>query len=410
MSLFQKSTIVIIVFLTIFLNVKIVLARDTYNLDKYISYFYNRYSKHFDNFGLKYSSSEYGIKNFKEPETSREWMAIASYYKYRSINGSAMETEILVNAIDKAYQYLSNKNPINQSFEDAESYFLLIRIFEINPLIITDEKKQKILNLIANYAENGILANDTENRAIISATHWQYIINYIFKNQTISSIEKHYYDYLIKKKIDYSIKECITNSGWYFENKFKNFSVHYHTVSAFMLMLYGDMVKDQRYLALAEKMYYNIKKISFKNGMVEARLGHRPLGLGSQFYLMQGLLGKYFNDADYSVYLFYAQGHRFFSDKRHPDRLEFHSTIEKSESAFHDDYAFSDKSELGLTIEKLRDINLDFKYYFDNQISKSNDNYFKIENNGQIIIMNNKKNTLGSYGNWSHIYQYAERN
>ena len=157
---------------------------------------------------------------------------------------------------------------------------------------------------------------------------------------------------------------------------------------------------------IKKTVFKNLKKISFKNGMVEARLGHRPLGLGAQFYLMQGLLGKYFDDPDYSVYLNYAKGHRFFSDKQHPNRLEFHSTIENSTPQFHDDYAFSDKAELALTIPKLHNINANSKHYFDNSIQEYKDNKFDISNTGNRIIFNKIKNVLGSYGNWSHIYNF----
>ncbi|MFH1610682.1 MAG: hypothetical protein ABIA91_02215 [Patescibacteria group bacterium] len=115
------------------------------------------------------------------------------------------------------------------------------------------------------------------------------------------------------------------------------------------------------------------------------------------------MLGQYFDDDDYKVYLFYASGNRFFSDKKHPNRLEFHSTIENTDPDHHDDYAFCDIAELGLIISKLKDINLEHKYYLSNPIKYSKDNTFRIYNYGNLIFFNFKKNLLGSYGNWSHI-------
>ena len=56
------------------------------NLDNYVEYFYNRYSKHFDQFGLIYSTPEYGIEEFTEPEKIREWISLISYYKYRGLS------------------------------------------------------------------------------------------------------------------------------------------------------------------------------------------------------------------------------------------------------------------------------------------------------------------------------------
>ncbi len=79
------------------------------------------------------------------------------------------------------------------------------------------------------------------------------------------------------------------------------------------------------------------------------------------------------------------KGHRFFSDKQHPDRLEFHSTIENSDPQFHDDYAFSDKAELALTIPKLQNVNFSSKYYFDDPIQQSSDDSYNIK----IQVINN---------------------
>ncbi|MFH1890217.1 MAG: hypothetical protein ABIJ91_01455 [Candidatus Kuenenbacteria bacterium] len=402
--------IVILILLIIFLTPNFCQAYEYANLDYYVSYFYNRYSKHFDNFSLKYKSPEYGITDWKTPETPREWMSLASYYKYKSLQGDINAKQALRSAIQNGFLASFKKPAYAQSFEDAESYFLMIRIFEEDNNLINSFEQKKILYQIRSYIEAGIKAQDTENRAIVAAAHWQYIVDYLHKKNILKDNQKRYFDNLIKVKIDRAIENCINDKAWYFENNWKDFSPHYHTVSAFMLMVYGALTQQDKYLAIAKEMYYNIKKISFKNGMTEARLGNRPIGLGAQFYLMQGLLGKYFDDEDYTVYLFYAGGHRFFSDKQHPDRLEYHSTLENSDSQFHDDYAFSDKAELGLTIEKLHNINLNFKYFFTHPIQESKDKYFVIKNTGTSIVFGNKIGILGSYGNWSHIYQYAEHN
>ena len=37
------------------------------SLDNYVNYFYNRYSQHFDQFGLIYALPEYGVEEFTKP-------------------------------------------------------------------------------------------------------------------------------------------------------------------------------------------------------------------------------------------------------------------------------------------------------------------------------------------------------
>ncbi len=199
---------------------------------------------------------------------------------------------------------------------------------------------------------------------------------------------------LIKVKVDQAIEQSIVEEGWYFENQKRDFSVHYQVISAFMLLVYGDLTQQNNYVELAEKMYYNIKKMSFTNGMVEARIGSRPIGLGTQFYLTMASLGKYFNDDDYRVYLSYASGNRFFSDQQHPDRLEYHSTMKGEIPNYHDDYAFSDIAELGLLFENIKDLNLNQKKYFNKPINKSRDEHFRIINKDNKISINNKSYSM----------------
>ena len=339
------------------------------------------------------------MENFKNPVTAREWISLASYYKYRDDEKSK---DIIHDAIIEAYREISSRPAYTQSFNDAEALFLIIRLIEKDQNILSYIEKERIFDLMTYYLEQGINAKDTENRAIIAGTHWQYITDYLYSKKRI--INKEHFDKLIKEKINKAIQNSINIDGWYFEEEMKSFTPHYHVVTAFMLMVYGDITNQKDYINLAEKMYFNIKKISFINGMVEAKLGHRPVGLGAQFYLMQGLLGKYFNDDDYKVYLFYASGNRFFSDKQHPNRLEFHSTLEFTKPNYHDDYAFSDAAELSLIIDRLKNINLYYKHYFDEPIQSSNDKYFKIKNFNNKIFINNKINLLGSYGNWSQLF------
>ncbi|MFH0814859.1 MAG: hypothetical protein V1902_02130 [Candidatus Falkowbacteria bacterium] len=371
-------------------------------LSSYVEYFYDRHSNYLDG-GLQYAAPDYGITTFKKPETAREWMALTAFYKYRAMNNDAKAKIIIQQGIWNAYDDLVQRPPHTQSFADSEAQFLMVRMIESVPSLLTEKEKSKVLSLVKGYIEGGILAKDLENRAIVAAAHWQYLVNYLYENNFIDGQTKQEIDGLLFAKINAAIKTSIDKNGWYFETKQKLFSTHYQVVSAFSLLAFGSMTNEQKYLDLAKKMYFNIKKISFINGLVEAKIGHRPIGNGAQFYLMQGLLGKYFGDEDYKVYLFYGSGNRFFSDKERPNRLEFHSTIEDSAPRYHDDYAFSDAAELALTLPALDDIDWTGKYFFDNPARAFFADLLKIKNSGKTVIVNNRKFILGTVGNFSKI-------
>lgn len=374
-------------------------------LDKYGEYFYNRYSRHFDENGLSYASPTYGVEDLKEPVSAREWMSLASYYKYRAQNGDEKAKQVLIQAIGRATDEIQKRPAYTQSFNDAEALFLIIRMIESIPGVLSDEESNSLLIYLVKNIEEGIKANDTENRALIAGAHWQYIVDYIFSHGFISKEQKNHLDELIKAKIDKGITESIAvQEGWYFEGSDKAFSVHYHAISAFMLMVYGDFTNQVAYTELAKKMYFNIKKISFSNGMVEARLGNRPIGLGAQFYTAMGLLGQYNGDPDYGVYFLYGGRNRFFSDKEHKQRLEFHSTIQFSEPQYHDDYAFSDVLELGLVVKNLKDTPVLYRDRMSQPIVKSKDTYFTIRNFGTIILVNNHINVQGNSRVKSYIF------
>lgn len=373
------------------------------SLDTYLKYFYDRYSQNFDVNGLEYINPSYGITTYKKAQTFREWAALASYYKYRAESGCEYANNLLKEALLNGINELKSRPAYSQSFNDAEAIFLTLRITEDLPNLLTDNQKNDFLSLLKKNIEPGINARDTENRALVAASHWQYINNYLYDQKIISLTYRNYLNGLIKSKIDAGLKESINDKYWYFEGQGKYFSVHYQVVSAFMLMWYGDLTGQDYYKNISRLMYINTKKLSFDNGMVEAKIGHRPPGLGAQFYLMMGLIGKYFNDDDYRVYLFYSQGNRFFSNKLRPNQLEYHSTLEGTLPNFHDDYAFSDVGEIGLSMSKFDKMSLSHKFYFTNPVSQTQDKYFKVINNKKNIIINNIKVILGSYGNWSKL-------
>lgn len=361
------------------------------NFNDFISYFYNRYSKNFDDFGFVYSVPDYGKKAFTAPYYPREIISLASYYKYRAINNDIKAQDTLRINIENTISHFYGQFKHAPSFEDAEALLLMVSIDQQLPNLLNLETKTQLNNLIKEQINLGIQAPDTENRAIVSAGHWQFLINYLFEKKLITAENKKTYDQNIKEKIDKAIKESISADGWYRET---NIVPHYQAVSAFMLLMYGQLSNQNEYLILAKEMYLNLKILSCNNGAIESQIGHRPIGLGAQFYFMMAAMGKSFNDNDYFTYLNQINGNRFFSDSQHPNRLEYHRTAYKLNSKelfyatenFHDDYAFSDAVEMAIINNIFKD-NEKIK----NLATLQNPLTYKNDNDVEII---NKKNTI----------------
>lgn len=357
--------------------------------DTYLADFYNRYSLHFDKYGLVYDVPGYGTTDFKLAESPRDHLSLATYYRYRAMAGDGQAKSIIIQAIRKSEQLLRQKTSDSHSFEDATAQFLSWRLLDqANLKLLPREKYQIKKNIIAR-VEYSLLAPDTENRAVLSATYWQFLVNEASRQLLINPSTKFKLDRIIKNKIDQALAETVDSSAWYREGTPLTFNPHYHLVTAFYTLAYGELSKQSDYLDLAYKMTANLRQLSFSNGMVEAQLGPRPVGLGAQFYLGAGLLNWHAGYRDYGAYLQFAQGDQFFSDPEFPNRLEYHSTVSDTPANYHDDYAFSNLAEVALVLPFFQNR---FLRLSDSLQQNSSDN--PIFNNGRTIIYNNTTYTL----------------
>jgi hypothetical protein len=388
---------------SLFLNILAVRAVETENnLESTVSKYYNKYSLYFDQYGLRYASPTYGVPEFKKPETAREIASLSSYYKYRSVTDQKVRN-ILRQNILKSLSEITSRDKKTLSFNDTEALFLIARTIEHNPKILSSIEQEYFWYQIEKLIQSGISAPDTENRAIISAVHWQYLLGEVSEKRDVNSLYQMYLKYFIKQKIDTALEDVLVNDRWYLENRKKDFSPHYQAVTALMLTWYFDQTEDEKYLKLAENMYEGLKMISFGNGMVEAKVGQRPVGLGSQFYLMMSTVGSYLNDSDSSIYLDHLTSDNYFSDARYPDRLEFHPTDRSSKIIFHDDYAFSDKAEISLLLDQKKSFT-EINFSKLNQTISYEDSLFKIKNIGNKININNRIFQQTKSGNQTVIY------
>jgi len=365
------------------------------DLDEYISFFYNREIKNFKKFGEIYQMPLYGIKKFRPLDSSRKVMETAIFYKYKISDAKTRQNvrqKILNSTVLRKRKLLKS----SQSFNDAISNFLILNYLKKTPNLFSAEEKNQIRQWIGSYLEGGVLSRDTENRAVIASALWQIVANDLFENDIIANDEKMNIDHLIKNKIDSAIKKSVNKNYWYLESG--KFSPHYHLITALMMAAYGDTTKQKKYLIIAREMTKNIRDITFNNGMIVSDFDHRPIGSGAQTYLIAGLLNKRFNFKDYKVYLTYAKGGRFFSDKKRPNRLEFHSVIKNTNPLHHDDFGFVTIAELGLYLKSTKDLVYSKSAYSSNFKNISQDNTFSIKNTGKVIKINNNIYTLVGNG------------
>lgn len=328
------------------------------NLREYLSYFYNRYSYHFDKYGMVFKTPNYGVSKFKPAQTAREILSLASYYKYRAMKGDKKARQIIKQAILDAYQELKARPIKSYSFSDAWAQMAMLGLIDQLPLLLKQQEIKPLYQHILLSAKDGILAADSENRAALSAVYWQAIIDRLAQKKLIDINYKKELDKLIYRKIKAVLDKDVDAAGWYKEGRPKKFNPHYQLITAMAFAAYAEMTGNIEFAVAAKKMVEKLRQLSFANGMIEARLGPRPIGLGAQFYLGMGILNYHFNFKDYAAYLNYAYGDRFFSDPNYPDRLEYHSTIKDSSPDYHDDISFSNLAELILLMPKFTQIKI----------------------------------------------------
>lgn len=404
----MSKKIIIIFIVTSFLLgsfglLKPVKADEFIILDDYLTYFYNRYAEHFDANGFIFQAPGYGVPDFRAPQSAREILSLALYYKYRALQGDFSAREKISQAILDAEREINSRDPKTQSFSDAWAEMATISLLDCLPFLITAEQENLIYDNIIYRAKYGIAAPDDSNRAALSAVYWQVIVNNLFTKELITPEQKAEFDAQIKNKITAVLENDIDEYFWYREGRASQFNPHYHMITAFAFATYGELVDDLEFILAGREMTENLRAITFKNGMVEARLAGRPVGLGAQFYLGAGLLNYKFGYADFATYLNYATGDKFFSDPKYPHRLEYHSTIKNTTPNFHDDTSFSNLAELALLVPSFS--NLKFKYTtsMSNIPQQINEGDIKIINQGNYLEFSDLKLWQDKSGNFTTI-------
>ena len=370
-------------------------ARTSLTLDGYLRPFYNRYSSYFSEFGDRLQTPGYGKKTFVPPENAREIMSIAMYFSYKAENGDTQARRKIHDSVLAANTEMEGRPSYTQSFEDAIAQFLMVRSMERFSELFSEQEKERVLRDISQRMEDGIRANDTSNRAALSAVYWQYILDQLAHEGYVTTPKEHSrLAQLLANKIQKVIDKDITSNGWYQEGSPARFNPHYHVVTAFSLLAYGEMTNNHEMKQRAHQMTENIRAVSFRNGMIEARMGGRPVGIGSQIYLGAGLLNFSAGKSDFSTYLYYASRGMFFSDPEFPNRLEYHSTEQGTPPEYHDDFAFSNLAELARALPVFSNLSFRYSRILDGYPIVVRDSDMSIINHGDVMWVNQQKIVL----------------
>ncbi len=351
-----KKILAVALLLTTLIPVQVISAeRGSINLANYLSYFYNKHSSFLDttyqeifhtwHFDIPY----YETRRWQKTTTHPRWhISSAAFYSYR-IGESPYARKLVGQAILDA-TINNNRAIFNQSFNDGIANFLVIRILQeaerATVDVLTPKEKQAVFAWIANRIPFGIAAPDTENRAALGAVYWFYTAQFLNEKKIISDSSFAEYKKKIDEKFEQSIKETIDEKTSQYKER-GSFTLHYHIVEAYMVLIYGSFTNNEHYLNLARKMTDVVNELSKEDGFLDAQIGHRPSGIGAQGYLMAGALNLYFKNQEQAQKFFnYAYGDRFFKDAKYQNRLVWYNTSVQTPDEFNDDISFVNMAEL----------------------------------------------------------------
>lgn len=341
----QKIAIFIAVLAAILLAPNVKAATIAPSFSSFVKTIDTRMSKNFQKNNGQVAYPSYGTPEWGGLGAGREGILAAVTYRWRAAAGDRAASQYIASMFDLTLTQLESPGN-HQGFNDAQTLINMVALAKTLPRDLNGTQRGRLWTGMRRLLDMALESPDTENRYIIVAARWANLLPELQRRQLISPTESGAAAKIFRQQLDRQIASSISPDGWYREGK--NFTIHYHIVAAYNLLLYARWTHQTKYETLAKKMYANVKKMAFQNGMLESLIGHRPPGSGAQTYAMMGVMGRAFNDADADVFFTYASGNRFFSDPRYPDRLEYHQTVQKKVPWYHDDIAFPDIGESAL--------------------------------------------------------------
>lgn len=313
---------------------------------------YNRYSYYldtkWDGLGWQYSvpSGNYLEIDKYSADTIRQQLSFATFYHFRSdqealtkIHKAVVYTWLEVVPVQANQIVLNGKPTSTRSFNEAIGIFLTLRIFDTHSEIFTSTEKESILTNLKAMYPFVLKANDTENRAFLSAAYSLAILNHPLLQFTAT--ERENYLQIINQKISIGLK-AVDKYGVYREGRPAIFSAHYQLVAANMLSYLGNELNNAFYYTKAKLMHSLISK-KFPLGNINGFINSRPQGVGLQTVLLRAISQNYLNNPDWQEFWQQESGGKGFIDPSNSDRLVWQDELD---GTYNDDYSFANMAEL----------------------------------------------------------------
>lgn len=228
---------------------------------------------------------------------------------------------------------VKGKRISTRGFGDMIGMYLALRILDGRPDIFTPDEQRVILANIRAMYPWALKGNDTENRALIGAAYGVAILNH--PRMAFLVEDRVQYEDAILAKVVIGLRS-IDQHAIYREGKKREFSLHYHLVSAHMLAYIGRMFDDIRYTVLAKKMFQYVHN-RYPRGQITWRGSNRPRGIGLQTVLLRALGERELGNPEWWRYWDTERKGRGAVDKDNPGRLVWRDEADKT---VNDDYSF----------------------------------------------------------------------
>lgn len=310
-----------------------------------VSRIFNQYSRHLDDAtwgaGWYYSvpSSQYGEVDESSEGNLRMQTTFAAAYAYRNDPTADQHTyEAIVSVLGPEARpvnsvLVNGKRVSTRGFGHMIGMYLALQIFDARADLFTEKEQHTILSNIRAMYPWALKGKDTENRALIGAAYAATILYH--PRLGFSAGERANYEKSIREKVAVGLRS-IDAKNMYREGKKREFSLHYHLVSAHMLAVLGRALDDGAYTVRAEKMFRYVHD-RYPRGQLTWRGSNRPRGIGLQTVLLRALAERDLGNPEWWRYWEIERKARGFIDQENHDRLVWRDEVDKT---LNDDYSF----------------------------------------------------------------------
>lgn len=312
---------------------------------------YNLYSQYLDTqwtgTGWNYSvpSRHYQETGRDSTGNLRMQATLAAYYRFRTDNESGQKIrEAILGVLGPDAPMVNSvkengKTVSTRSFHDMIGLYLALQILKERADVFSWIERVLIIGKIEQIFPWALSGFDNENRALLAASYGLAILQHPLTN--FSPADQKKYKKQIRDKVKIGLT-AIDSFGVYHEGFDKQYSLHYHLVSALMLSYLGQNLSDKQYAALSKKM---LKRIHdwYKIGKLHWIGSARPTGIGLQTVLLRALGEKYLGNKNWLKYWQTEKKNRGFIDSANPKRLVWKDDVDRT---LNDDYSFINMAEL----------------------------------------------------------------